>query len=96
MQLFKQIFLYLHYRGEEFRTAFKNLGTLKVFFPEVPLVGLSGTLTIEQKIQIPKLLNLNLFFFIIESTPDKPNIYLDRCKKKTCDDVLGEYESTMF
>ena len=62
MQLFKQIFLYLHYRGEEFRTAFKNLGTLKVFFPEVPLVGLSGTLTIEQKIQIPKLLNLNLFF----------------------------------
>ena len=64
MQLFKQIFFYLHYMGEEFRTAFKNLGTLKVFFPEVQLVRLRETLTIEQKVQIPKLLNLKIFSMI--------------------------------
>lgn len=34
-------------RGGEFRTAFKRFGSLKVFFPDIPFVALSGTLTVE-------------------------------------------------
>jgi len=80
------------FRGEEFRTAFKKLGDLKVFFPDTPFVALSGTLTIPQKVNIPNILSLKQFT-VIESIPDRPNIYLEKRKKESSDDVLSDYES---
>lgn len=82
-------------RGDEFRTAFKRLGTLKVFFPDVPFVALSGTLTREQKITIPKHLCL-LKHEIIETTPDRPNIFLEKKQKQSGIDVLSQYEQIIY
>ncbi|XP_062576667.1 ATP-dependent DNA helicase RecQ-like [Saccostrea cucullata] len=77
--------------GDEFRTAYKKLGTLKVFFPDVPFVGLSGTLTKEQKQAIPKQLCLENFK-VIETSPDRPNIFLEKEQKQSGTDVLCQYE----
>lgn len=82
-------------RGDEFRTAFKRLGTLKVFFPDVPFVALSGTLTREQKITIPKHLCL-VKHEIIETTPDRPNIFLEKKQKQSGIDVLSQYEQIIY
>lgn len=81
----------LYFRGEEFRTAFKKLRGLKSFFPNVPVIGLSGTLTISQKETIPKQLGLENFH-LIEQTPDRPNIFFKKLKKPQGSDVLNEYE----
>ena len=67
----------LYFRGEEFRTAFQKLRGLKSFFPNVPVIGLSGTLTVAQKETIPKQLGLENFH-LIEQTPDRPNIFLKK------------------
>ena len=68
------------FRGEEFRTVFKKLGDRKVFFPDSPFVTLSGTLTISQKVNIPTILSLK-WLTVIESIPDRPNIYLREEKR---------------
>lgn len=81
----------LYFRGEEFRTAFKKLRGLKSFSPNVPVIGLSGTLTISQKETIPKQLGLENFH-LIEQTPDRPNIFFKKLKKPQGSDVLNEYE----
>ncbi|CAG2229691.1 unnamed protein product [Mytilus edulis] len=78
-------------KGEEFRTAFKKLRGLKSFFPNVPVIGLSGTLTVSQKETIPKQLGLE-DFHTIEKTPDRPNIFLKKIKERTRKDVMNEYE----
>lgn len=80
-----------YFRGEEFRTAFKKLRGIKSFFPNVPVIGLSGTLTVSQKKTIPKQLGLENFH-LIEHTPDRPNIFLKKKKKGQGTDVLNEYE----
>lgn len=80
-----------YFRGEEFRTAFKKLRGIKSFFPNVPVIGLSGTLTVSQKKTIPKQLGLENFY-LIEHTPDRPNIFLIKMKKGQGTDVLNEYE----
>jgi hypothetical protein len=85
----------LIYRGEEFRTAFKKLGSLKVFFPNVPFIALSGTLTVNQKKTIPAQLNLSNYT-LIEESPDKPNIYFEKHRKLPCGDVQSEYEQIVF
>lgn len=83
---------FFFFRGEEFRLAFKALPTLKAFFPDVTFLALSGTLTITQKQDLPKMLGLNNFK-IIECSPDKPNIYLEKFKKEHASDVEEEYEN---
>lgn len=84
-----------HYRGEDFRTALKKLGSLKVFFPNAPFIALSGTLTVSQKKTIPATLKLQSYK-IIEENPDKANIYLAKFRKLPCGDVLSEYEQIIF
>jgi ATP-dependent DNA helicase RecQ len=59
------------------------------------LLALSGTLTMSQKESIPKQLGLKTFA-LVESSPDKPNIFLEKKRKESCKDVLGEYESIVF
>ncbi|XP_052213942.1 uncharacterized protein LOC127832477 [Dreissena polymorpha] len=78
--------------GDEFRTAFKELKTLKACFPSVPFVALSGTLTSEQKKNLPKQLCLSNYT-VIESSPDKPNLFLEKFDKGSSCDVEGEYEA---
>jgi hypothetical protein len=80
------------HRGEEFKTAFKKLSGIKACFPDIPLIGLSGTLTLEQKRTIPKQLGL-VNYKLIEETPDKPNIFLEKHKKTSDKDAMSEYET---
>ncbi|XP_069107293.1 ATP-dependent DNA helicase RecQ-like [Argopecten irradians] len=77
--------------GEEFRTAFGKMSSLKVFFPSVPFIALSGTLTVKQKKEIPALLHLENCK-LIEHSPDKRNIFFEKCRKESSEDRLGEYE----
>jgi ATP-dependent DNA helicase RecQ len=84
-----------HFRGEEFRKAYKRLGSLKVFSPSVTFAALSGTLTVEEKENIPKALNMPSYS-LIEVSPDKSNIYLSLVKKVSSRDLLQEYENTVI
>lgn len=57
----------------------------------MPVIGLSGTLTVSQKKRIPKQLGLENVH-LIEHTPDIPNIFLIKKNKGQGTDVLNEYE----
>lgn len=78
-------------RGEEFRTAFKKLSGIKAFFPNAPLIGMSGTLTTEQKRTIPKQFGLDSYK-LTEETPGRPNIFLEKYRKVSGSNVTSEYE----
>jgi ATP-dependent DNA helicase RecQ len=67
-------FVCILYRGCEFRTAFQQLGSLRALYPRVPLVALSGTLTVQQKQTIPRYLGMKTLN-IIQHTPDRSNIF---------------------
>lgn len=53
---------------------------------------MSGTLTVEQKRTIPKQLGL-VNYKLIQETPDKPNIFLEKHKKTSGKDVMSDYET---
>lgn len=55
-------------------------------------MGLSGTLTVEQKKTISKQLGLEKYK-LVEETPDKPNIFLEKHRKGCGSDVMSEYET---
>lgn len=57
----------------------------------MPVIGLRGTLTVSQKKTIPTQLGLESFH-LIEHTPDRPNVFLIKKKKRQGTDVLNEYE----
>jgi hypothetical protein len=44
---------------------------------------------------LPKQLGLDNFE-VIEASPDKPNIYLDKHRKEAAVDVLCEYENCVY
>lgn len=77
------------------RTDFKKLSGIKAFFPDVPLIGMSGTLTTEQKRTIPKQLGLDSYK-LTEETPDRPNIFLEKYRKVSGSDVTSEYETIVL
>lgn len=81
--------------GEELRTDFKKPSGIKAFFPDVPLIGMSGTLTTEQRRTIPKQLGLDSYK-LTEETPDRPNIFLEKYRKESGSDVTSEYETIVL
>lgn len=81
--------------GEELRTDFKKPSGIKAFFPDVPLIGMSGTLTTEQKRTKPKQLGLDSYK-LTEETPDRPNIFLEKYRKVSGSDVTSEYETIVL
>lgn len=56
------------------------------------MIGSSGTLTVSQKKTIPKQLGGLENFHLIEHTPNRPNVFLIKKKKRQGTDVLNEYE----
>ena len=83
---------YFNCRGTAFRSAFKPLHTLPSFFPNVPCIGLSGTLTKELKTRLPTILGMKNQI-IVEKTPDKPNIYLKKVRKISSLDFRTIFEN---
>ena len=67
-------YIIFYFRGKEFRIAFKNLPTLGSYFPTTPVVGLSGTITVELMKRLPKLLGFDVFQ-LIQLNPHRPNIF---------------------
>lgn len=63
------------------RTNFKKLSGIKAFFPDVPLIGMSGTLTTEQKRTIPKQLEKYRKVSGSDVTSEYETIVLELCNK---------------
>ena len=78
--------------SREFRRAFGELHTLPAFFPGVSHVAMSGTLTSVLKKRLPCVLGL-FEPKIIEETPDRPNLFLDRKVKGSNVDIWSTYET---
>lgn len=80
-----------HFRGADFRTVFQDISKLRCFFSDAPFVALSGTLTNSQKEVIPKLLKIKNFY-LVERSPDKPNVFLEKFINEAGVDVIEQYE----
>ena len=84
--------IYTCYRGKDFRRSFKQLGTLRSFFPECPMACLSATMTADQLRSIPKALHMD-HPTIISAPPEINNIYFELIVKPKGDDVFTLYEN---
>lgn len=67
--------------GHTFRTQYRELSAIKEWFPNVPIIALTGTATDKVEIDICNLLNLKNPL-IVKSSFDRPNLYL-KCHQKT-------------
>lgn len=84
--------IFYTFRGEEFRTAFKKLKTLPAVFEGTPIMALSGTLTIHQMKRLPDILCLNKNFVIVQESPDRQHIFLQKVNKTKSADISVVYE----
>ncbi|KAK3100013.1 hypothetical protein FSP39_013451 [Pinctada imbricata] len=77
--------------GKKFRKSFAEIGSLKSFFPAVPFLCMSGTLTESQLNKLPKDLGMNKPV-VISKSPEITNLYLEVIKKDkgSCIDVYEE------
>ena len=65
------------YRGDEFRKDFKELSSIRAFFPDIPMLALTATAT--SKIITSIQTNLCMHESkIIGVNPNRKNIYLDK------------------
>lgn len=83
---------YFHFRGKTFRKAFQCLKDLQAFFPGVPRLGLSATVTLEEEREIVKSLGM-VKASIVRENPDRPNIYLEKVLKDSAADSYELYEN---
>ena len=81
------------FRGQQFRKAFGQVAELSAFFPAIPIVALSATVTLDQEMDLCKMLNFKKYV-CISKNPDRPNIKLI-CKKKSCD-ALNNHEDIIM
>ena len=79
------------FRGEQFRTAFKELANLSSLYPDTPVAALSGSLTTTLLNRLPKMLGLRNPQ-IISLSPHRPHIALHIASKKSDRDTLSVYE----
>ncbi|XP_060586522.1 ATP-dependent DNA helicase RecQ-like [Ruditapes philippinarum] len=77
--------------GQEFRTAFSKLRTLPAIFENIPFLALSGTLTRKQMKKLPELLSLKNPV-IVQDSPDRSNIFLEKVVKIKSTDSMEIYE----
>lgn len=75
----------------DFRQAFKEVHTLKAYFPSVPFIALSGTLVVDQIKYLDKVIGL-VNPVTVSENPDRPNIYFNRREKLSSSSVVEVYE----
>lgn len=78
-------------RAETFRSAFKELHTLRTFFPGVPLLALSGTLTEDHHQCLKERLGLHNHV-VVHVNPDRPNIFLSIGRRSPGQDVIQAFQ----
>ena len=71
--------MYCHFR-KNFRPCYGKIGTLGSLFPGVPILALTATATPQRKKEIASSLGMHNHV-IIESNPDRPNIFFETRKR---------------
>ena len=71
--------LYYLFR-KDFRPCYAKIGVLGSLFPDVPIVALTATATTQRKKEIETSLGMHNPV-IVESSPDRPNIFLESKKR---------------
>ncbi|VDI54592.1 ATP-dependent DNA helicase RecQ [Mytilus galloprovincialis] len=79
-------------RGKSFRKAFQHLKELPGFFPGVPRLGLSATVTKQEEKAVTSSLGMKNPKVIKES-PDRENIFLEIKLKEASLDIYESYEN---
>ena len=83
------IFIYhFYFRSQKFRKSFKEIKTLRTFMPNAVRLGLSGTITENDKNALCRSLGFsNTKFHSV--CPDRPNIFLEKIKRLKRSDVFS-------
>lgn len=76
--LFSHLHFFVYFRGEEFRTDFKNLSALKAFFPTVPIMALTATAPPHLLTNLKQSLSLQNDCKVVAANPNRSNIYYDK------------------
>ena len=72
------LFSFHFVRGEEFRREFKDLSSVKAFFPNVPVRALTATAVLHLLKRLKKSLGLKANCKVVNANPNRVNIYLDK------------------
>ena len=67
--------------GDDFRPAYSHLNMLKKKYPNVPLLGLTATATLQVRGDIVKRLGFDKNFLVFQSSFNRPNITTNVEKK---------------
>ena len=73
----KLVVNFIFFRGEDFRTNFKDLSSLKAFFPLLPTLALTATASPQMLKKLEKSLMLT-DCEIVSANPNRRNIYLEK------------------
>ena len=76
--LTSSIFFFVHFRGEEFRTDFKDLSALKALFPTVPIMALTATAPPHLLANLKQSLSLQKGCKVVAANPNRSNIFYDK------------------
>ena len=82
-------FCFILFRGNEFRTDYSQLGMLSAFFPNAPMIALTATANLMDRVQIKHSLNIKDSVDVI-GNPDRRNIFYS--KELRDSDELVSYE----
>lgn len=79
LQLFsRHLYFFVYFRGEEFRTDFKDLSALKALFPTVPIMALTATAPPLLLTNLKQSLSLQKGSKVVAANPNRSNIYYDK------------------
>jgi len=79
--------------GDDFRVAYKHLDRLKAKYPNVPILGLTATATVNVRKQLAIRLGLQKNFLIFQGSFNRPNLIMQVHKKNP---VKNEYYLELF
>ena len=79
LQLFsRHLYFFVYFRGEEFRTDFKDLSALKALFPTVPIMARTATAPPHLLTNLKQSLSLQKGCKVVAANPNRSNIYYDK------------------
>lgn len=76
--LFSHLHFFGYFRGEEFKTDFKNLSALKAFFPTVPIMALTATAPPHLLTNLKQSLSFQNDCKVVAANPNRSNIYYNK------------------
>ena len=68
----------MYFRGEEFRTDFKDLSAVRAFFLTAPIMALTAAAPPQLLTNLRRSLSLKTDCNVIAASPNRSNIYFDK------------------